>query len=186
MQSLWLIIVVFFLIVLVLPLFVKIHISYNFLDNLGTISMYLFFIKIFAFKVKFKGKNIVLISYKNQKEIETAVSEGQMKFLKQLIIELRQKIIVRKMNAYSRIGFNDAYLSAVCTGLFNSIASGVFAFIKNAKKSAKFKVVSEPDYNGSAFTISFYFSISITLVDIIYSILMALALKKRSEKYERS
>ena len=162
------------------------HISYDVLSNLGTISFHLFFIKIFAFKVKFKGKNIVLISHKNQKEIETAVSQGQIRFLKQLIIELRQKVIVRKMNAYSRIGFNDAYLSAVCTGLFNSIAGGLFAFIKNAKRSAKLNIVSEPHYNGSVFTISFYFSISITLVDIIYSILMALALIKRSEKYERN
>lgn len=185
MQSLVLIIVVFFLILFILPIFIKLHISYDLLNNLGTLSLYLFFIKIFALKLKFKGKNIVIITKKEQKEVETQLSDKQMRFFEQLSSQLKQKIIIRKLSAYSRIGVSNAHYSAVLTGLFNAVVSSVLASVKNIKKSAKIGVFSEPAYNENHLIFSIYCSAMTTIFDIVYSLFMSLAIIKRSEKYER-
>ena len=185
MQSLWLIVVVFFLILLIIPFFCKVHLSYDILNNLGVLSVYVFFIKIIVLKIKLKGKDIILISEKNKKQIETKISKKQMRFLEQLNAQLKQKIIVRKISAYSRIGTGDAMSSALISGLFTSVVSSLFAYIKNTKKSAKLMVKTEPDYNGNSLIFSFYLSFMITIFDIIYSLIMALTIIKRSEKYER-
>lgn len=185
MQNLWLIIVVFFLIMLIIPFFCKIHFSYDLLNNLGAISLYVFFIKIFAFKYKFKGKDIILISRKNRKEIETTLSKKQVRFFEQLTIQLKQKIVIRKLDVYSRIGVEDAMGSALLSGLFTSLTSIILAYIKNVKRSAIVGIKSEPDYNGKSLIFSIYGSIKITIFDIIYSIIMSLTIIKRSEKYER-
>ena len=95
MQSLWLIFVVFFLLVLVLPIFTKIHASFDILHNMGTLSLYIFFIKIFAYKIKIENKSIVLISKKGKEFVETKISDKQLKFLKQLNVQFKQKIIVK-------------------------------------------------------------------------------------------
>lgn len=185
MQSLLLIIVVFFLLVLIVPIFVKFHLSYDIINNLGTLSVYIFFIRIILFKIRVKNKNIVLVTQKDQKEVETEISEKQIRFLNQLTTQLKQKLIVRKLYAYSRIGTGDAGSSAILTGLFNSIVGCVLASIKNVKKSARIGTFSEPSYNEKHLTFSLYGSFMITIFDILYSIVMSLAIVKRSEKYER-
>lgn len=185
MQSLWLIIVAVLLLLIVMPIFTKIHVSYDVLGNMGAISLYIFFIKIFAYRIRIKDKNIVIITEKNKKEIETELSNTQMRFLEQLTVQFKQKIIVRKLQANSRIGVNDAMNSAILCGLVQSTMSGIFAFVKNTKKSAICGVSTEPVYNGTCLTISVYCSFAITIMDIIYSVIMSVMIIKRSEKYER-
>lgn len=185
MQSIWLIIIVFFLLLIVMPITTKLHASFDVLHNIGTVSLYVFFVKIFAYKVRLKNKKIVLYTKKNNKEVETEVSSKQMRFLEQMNAQLKQKFIVKQLAAYSKIGTGDAMQSAVLTGLFRSAACSFFAYIKNKKKSAKFKVISEPAYNGTFAMFSLYGKLSITLMDILYSLIMAAIIIKRSEKYER-
>lgn len=185
MQSLWLIIIVFFLVLLILPVFVKAYVSFDFLHNLGVLSLYIFFIKILTYKIKYEKGDIVVYTNKNKKEIEVKVSNKQLRFLKQLSVQLKQKIILKKINIFSRIGLNDASSTALCIGLFNILASIIVGYIKFSKKSAKMIINSNPNYNGSNFTISIVASCFITLFDIIYSLIMSFVIIKRSEKYER-
>lgn len=185
MQSLWLIIVVFFIVLLILPIFCKLHVSYDLFNNLGAISIYVFFIKIISFKLKFEDFELVLYTQKKEKQIEAKFSEKQMRFLKQLNVQFKQKIIIRKINAYSRIGVQDASISAITTGLFNALTGSLLAYIKNSKTSTQITIKSEPNYNGKTFTIAFYCSLVITLFDVIYGLIMSFMLVKRSEKYER-
>lgn len=185
MQSLWLIIIVLFLILFIVPIFAKLYFSFNVLDNLGAISLYIFFIKIIAYKIKYESGQIVVFTSKHEKDIEIQVSNKQLRFLKQLSVQLKQKIILKKVIIYSRIGLNDAANSAILTGVFNSIVSCFVGYVKNIKKSAKFYVLNNPNYNGYNFTFSSTISCSITIFDVIYALIMAFVIIKRSEKYER-
>lgn len=184
MQSLWLIIVVFFLLIFIIPILTKLHLSYDIIHNIGTFSLYIYFIKVFAYKIRIKDKNITIITEENAKEIETTLSNKQMRFLQQLNSQLKQKLIVRKITIYSRIGLKDASLSAIVTGLFNAVAGAILGYIKNIKKSARICVKSEPDYNGEHFTFAVYGSFAITLLDILYAFIMSFVITKRGEKYE--
>lgn len=185
MQSLWLVIIVFFLLILIMPIIAKIHASFDILNNMGTISLYIFFVKIFAYKVKIQNKKIVLIANNKTKEIEMELSDKQYRFLKQFNSQMKQKIVIKKINAYSRIGLSNAGTSAILTGLFNAFIGSILAYVKNIKKSAQICVKSEPDYNGEHLVFAIYGSFTVTILDLIYAIIMSFIITKRSEKYER-
>lgn len=185
MQSLWLIIVVFFLVLLIMPIFAKAYFSFDFLNNLGVVSLYILFIKIIAYKITFKNGQVVIYTSKNKKEIELRVSDKQLRFLKQLSVQLKEKVILKSVVFFSRIGLNDAFKTALGTGLFNSVVSGIMGYIKNTKKSAKMQIVNNPLYNGQSLTITVKVHCFVTIFDAIYSLIMSFVIIKRSEKYER-
>lgn len=185
MQSLWLIIVVFFLVILIVPIYANLHVSYDVLSNVGSLSLFIFGIKIFAYKLKFKGRQLVLMSQKETKDVELELSDKQMRFLEQLNSELKQKVVVKKIAVLSRIGMEDAYVTALVNGIFVSIVNSALAYIKNLKSMAKIELVNEPAYNGKHFTACTYVKFTITIIDLLYSLFMALVIKRRSEKYER-
>lgn len=185
MQSLWLIFVVFFLLLLIIPFSIKVYASYDLFNNLGAISIYVFFIKIFAYKVTFKNNKILLYTQKDTKQVPIQLSDKKLRFLEQIIIQLKEKIVIKNATVFTKIGLNDAYHTALMSGTVNAIISIIFARIKNKKKSAKLKIVDMPYYNGNSFILSANGIVSITLFDILYGIFFAIIVKKRSEKYER-
>lgn len=185
MQSLWLIIVVFFLILLILPLFTKVNVSFDVKNNVGAISVYVLFVKVISYKLKYKNKQIIVYTSEDSTEIELQVSDKQLRFLKQMSVQLKQKIILKNAMFISSIGLNDAYYTALANGLVNSIVYGIMGYIKNTKKSAKMSVVSYPKYNSDCFTVCLVVNCFITLFDILYALVMSCVIIKRSEKYER-
>lgn len=185
MQSLWLIIVVFFLIVLILPIFSKAYVTFDFLNNIGVISLYIFCFKIITYKAKFQKFKLVIFTSKDEKDIEVQVSQKQMRFLKQMSVQLKEKLILKDISFYSRIGLYDAFNTAIVTGLFSSLVSAFMGYVKNAKKSSTVNMINNPNYNGHNLTIAFKIRFFITIFDVIYAILMSFIIIKRSEKYER-
>lgn len=185
MQIVWQILIVFFLISLILPIFAKAYAYFDLLGNVGVVSLYILFFKIIAYKIKFANGNIILYTEKNRKQIEVKVSKKQLRFLKQFTIQMKQKVILKNVTAFSRIGLNDAYSTAVCVGLFNTVCSSIMGYVKNTKHSAKMRLVNHPQYNGSRLTFATQITGFVTLVDILYSVIMSFIIIKRSEKYER-
>lgn len=185
MQNIWLVIVVFFLVLLIIPIVIKIYASYNLLDNLGVISIYIFFIKIVAYKVRYQDKQIIVFSQKNAKDIPIQISEKKLRFIEQLSSQLKDKIIIRNIMFISRIGVNDACNTALLTGLVSSVVGTIIGLIKNKKHSAKFELINLPEYNGKVFTISTTIKCHITIFDILYALFISLLIVQRSEKYER-
>lgn len=185
MQIIWQIIVVFFLIVLILPIFSKIYIYYNVLDNIGVVSLYVFFIKIISYKAKITRGNIIFFTEKDKKQIELQVSTKQLRFLQQFSVQMKQKVIIKNITVFSKIGLNDAYHTALAVGSFNALCSGVMGYIKNIKPSAKMRVCNNPEYNKVKLSFAFQITGLITIVDVLYSLIMSFIIIKRSEKYER-
>lgn len=184
MHTFWLIITVFFLTLLIFPILIKVNASFNFLDNLGVVSLNIFFIKIFAYNIKFQN-GIVLYNEKSKKKINLKLSEGKKRFLKQFTIQIKEKIILKECTAISKIGLNDAMNTALLTGLFNSVVGALYGKIKTIKKSSRLRIISDPDYNGNCMYFCIYAQIFINIFDFIYAILMSFLINKRSEKYER-
>lgn len=185
MQSLWLIIVVFFLIVSILPIFSKGYVTFDFLNNCGVISLYVFCFKVLTYKIKFEKFKLVVYTSRNEKDIQIQVSQKQMRFLKQMSVQLKQKVILKNVTFYSRIGLNDSYHTAIVTGIISSFVSAIMGYIKNIKKSAVMEMINNPNYNGKNFIIVCKFRFFITLFDVLYALIMSFIIVKRSEKYER-
>lgn len=185
MQSLWLIIIVFFLTLLIIPIFTNIHASFDIINNLGAISLFIFFIKIIAYKVRYQNGQIIVFSLHDSKDIPVQLSDKKLRFIEQLGVQIKNKIIVRSVTIYSRIGVRDACNTALLTGVVSALLSSFLGYIKNTKKSAKLKLVNIPDYNGSHMTLSANAKCYITLFDVLYALIMSFLIVKRSEKYER-
>lgn len=185
MQSLWLIIVVFFFILLILPLFAKVNVSFDVLNNEGAFSVYLLFIKIISYRLRYKDNQIIVYTEQASSEIELQVSAKQLRFLKQMTVQMKEKVILKNMTFISCVGLSDAYYTALANGAINAIVYSIMACIKNTKKSAKMQVICNPKYNSSGFTLCMVVNCFVTLFDVIYALMMSLIIIKRSEKYER-
>ena len=184
MQSLWLIVVVFFLVLMIMPIFIKLHASFDFLHNIGIISVYVFFIKVFCYKVRIGKGGLILFTKKDEKDIPIELSAGKMRFLEQLFVQIKQKVIIKNIKVFSNIGVTDAMNSALINGVISIMVQSMFAIIKNTKKSAKFVHYNNVAYNDTKFTIAIVGKLFITIFDIIYSLSLSLIIIKRSEKYE--
>lgn len=185
MQIVWHIVVVFFLLLLIIPIFAKAYAYYDVLNNIGVISLYVFFIRVIAYKVKINKGLIVFYTEKNRKEIEVKVSNKQLRFLKQFSVQMKEKVILKNITIYSRIGLNDAYNTAIGVGLFDTVLSGFMGYLKNLKPSIKTRLMNYPEYNSSRLTAAAQITGFITILDVLYALLMSFIIIKRSEKYER-
>ena len=136
MQSIWLLVVVFFLIVLIFPIFIKAYASFDVINNVGTISFYIFFIKVICYKTRLGKSGIIFYNSTKENDIPIKLSKRKVRFLEQLAVQLKQKIILKNLTVYSNIGAVDANNSAILAGLAQIIISAVFARINNIKKYA--------------------------------------------------
>lgn len=179
------IVVVFFLALLIMPIFCKVYFTFDVINNIGVISLYVFFIKIIAYKIKRVKNQLVLYTEVKKKEIELEITNKQLRFIKQLTVQLKEKVVFKSVDIYYKIGLNDAYYTAIWSGIFNVIVSSILGYIKNIKKSCKMRVYNFPEYNGINMIASINIKCFITLFDIIYAIFMSFLIIRRSEKYER-
>lgn len=185
MQSIWLIIIVFFLLLFICPTFFKINASYNVLENKGAISVKLFFIKLLAYKVTIKNNNLVLYTTKKTKDIKLDFSSGQKRFIEQFIVQIKEKILLEKICLINRIGLNDAFNTAMMTGFVDSVFCMIGSYIKNNKKDVNIQYYNIPNFNGSNVTFSLQCGFFLNMLDVLYSIIISFLITKRSEKYEK-
>lgn len=185
MQSLWLIIIVFFLILLIVPIFSKVYVYFDFLNDSGNVSVYLFCFKMLNYKIKFEDYRLIVYTSKDQKDVELQVSKKQMRFLKQMSIQLKEKVVLKNIKIFFRIGLNDAFNTALVSGTITSLISAIFGYIKNTKQTAKISIFSEPNFVDKNFITELKIDLFITTFDVLYAIIMSFLIIKRSEKYER-
>ena len=184
MQSLWLIIIVFFVMLSILPIVCKVNLSYDLFNNLGVISINVFFIRVLLLKLRIENGKLCLYSGKSKKTLNIKLSEAKKRFLKQFSVQIKEKIIIKDCITSSIIGVNDAMNTALLTGAFNSIVGGIYAGIKIKKKSSDLKIISNPEYNGHCLSFCICMRVIITIFDFIYGLLISFLIVKRSEKYE--
>ncbi|MEG1948112.1 MAG: hypothetical protein RR140_00810 [Clostridia bacterium] len=167
----------------ILPFNFKIKFSYNFQENLGVFCFSFLKLKLKLFLFTFKKNTLIIKTKKHKKVIEFEVSQSQIKFIKQLSIQLKDKIKIKDLVAISHIGLGEAMESAILSGFINQLMCGLLAYVKNFKKSANMVIRSHTSFNKVKTEISAMCNFSISIFDILYSILMSFAITKRTDKY---
>ena len=92
MESLWLLIVLFLLILLIIPLFFRIYLSFDPLNNEGMVVIKLFFINIVYFSFQLTINGIIIRTKKERKQLEYKFSDPKIKFYELLTLQLKQKV----------------------------------------------------------------------------------------------
>ena len=186
MQSLFWLFLLFFLILIVVPITINIKISYDPLKNKGVLGFRIFRFKVAFSSFKFKGLGIeVKTRAKKPQEVELKASRKDIIYLKRLIALFRDKLRIHNMFLDCKIGLEDAFQSAVVSGAINSVVCSLFAFVKNFKQTGSIKIKSKTEYNQKIFKIRINFKLSISILDLIYCLLFAFVNTRRTLKHEQ-
>ena len=181
MESLYLLILIFFIVVLIVPLGFRGKCFYSLKTNHGFIAIKLWGIKIVNLKIKIKGNQILIIKNHKRSKDEIAVGEPELKFLRFFNDEIKDKIKLRSLNSYMRIGLENPFYSAILSSGVNDFILGFFAYVKNKRPSASCRLVTHTSFTENNFILCFNVRISISILDVIYSVIIAI-LRTRTDR----
>ena len=184
MESLYFLLPLFFIVILILPLNFRIKLCFNAQKEIVYVSIFLWEIKLILFKIFPKDKSIIVTTKKHKKEIEFSLSIKQIYFVEQLTNNLKSKTQIRKVCVYGRVGYYDAFKTAMTCATIISFIEMVFCYLKNKKPTCAMQNCIYPCFNKDIMLFSLYASLSITLFDLLYSVVISL-FSLRSKKYER-
>lgn len=168
MENLFFLIPLFFIIILVLPLLVKIKLSIDAKSLTGIMVLYLWNIKIRIIRVYVKDNKIFMYS-KKKKEIKFSFSSKSVMFMQQFISNLKDKIQPRQICVYSKIGTSDAKNTAVINGNMLILLKTLFCYIKNKKPMCSIDYKIYPSFNNDCFLVCVYSSFVISIFDVLFS-----------------
>ena len=181
MESLYLLILLFFIILIVFPLGINGKVFYSLKSNQGAFSINLWKIKLKTAKVKVKGNQIFLISNGKRKNNEIALSEPQLKFLKFFNEEVKDKVKLKSVYAYSRIGLEDPAYSAIFSSVVSNVILAIFSYLKSKKKTASFALTNHTSFTEFNFILALNINLSLSILDVLYSFVMSI-LRTRTDR----
>ena len=181
----WLLIPLFIILLLFLPIGIMGKASFN-VDNLtGAFGVFLYGIKLEHQRFRLsKGKLVALVDDEGKEE---DFDQEKLVFTKMLISEIKDKTRLKELFIVYNLGLEDAFLTSMVAGYINSALYIFFSSIKNYKPTASLGVCENIAYNKSVCTFSATIKISISLFDVVYSLLHSLILthirtKNKKEK----
>ncbi len=185
MQTLWLLFLMVGVLIFIVPIKMKIRLSYDLLKNRGVLGFGILFFKmrILSFKFKNMGLEIKSRSKKEKKEVELKIDKEELIYNERLLAQFRDKLKIRKLTFKATLGMGDAFKTAMVSGLLNILIVNLFIFIKNFKQTTSVKVGTKPEYNKELFRFKSQAEVSISLFDLLFCFLFALINTKRSIHY---
>ena len=178
MESLWLIIVLFFIFLLIFPMLFKFNIVYEPFENSGVVVLSFFFFDVYNFTFEIKSNSIVIRTKKTRKQIEYNFSDPALKFYEQFSLELKEKIRIKRFDINSVIGTKDAAQTGLIAGIMSIIYHALASYIYNIKVSTKVTIDEEIVYNQEVFKLRLFGKISISLFDILFCFITSLFITK--------
>ena len=174
MSYLYLLIPTFFIIIFLAPLFLEVKVTLDVKTFSGVLSVFLFKIKVHHLIYRFE-KNKLIVQGENEDDQgqEFDMSSREVVFYEQLVKEIFDKTRLKYLFVFYNIGLNDAYLSAMVAGAINTSLLIFFTALKNSKPTASFGVYDTVSYNRELCEFAVKTKVSVTLFDMIYSLLYA-------------
>ncbi len=182
MESLYFLIPLFFIIICVFPLSIRVKLASDLNKKQAIMSIFLWKIKIIILKIYVKDKKLYLLTKRKKKEIEIKLSIKEIYFVESIGENLKDKTTLRKVNFYGKVGLIDAKNTAVTTGSILIVLKSLFAYLKNYKPTCSMSATIQPCYEDSVFVLCAYVSFTITIFDLLFSLIISL-FSLRSKAY---
>lgn len=179
MESLYLLFLAVFFVIFVFPLTFEIKVSFDFLENRGSLSIRLWPFKFKVSRIKRKGKNILLIQKKKNQEINVKFGEKQLRFLAFFKNEVGNKLKLRKINVYSKVGTTNPFASSIFSSI---VANGFLIFltrIKTLQPSSSFLFRNKTVYNDNKLAFAVSSRVAISCFDLLFSFLVSILRSKK-------
>ncbi len=174
MESLYLVFLVVFILLLIIPFNFKIKLSYDAISNTGALSIKILFLYLIIAKLKRKNKDILLITKKKKNEVNVEVGEKEIRFIKFFKNEVSNKIKIKSILIYSKLGLDEPFKAAVFSSSLNNIILFLISKIKNYQPTASLILKDNIVYNDTKLSLAINAIMALSIYDILYSFFVSL------------
>lgn len=186
MESLYLLILLFFIVLLIFPISFSLRANYNMITNHGVLCLKVWKIKIVIAKFTIQeGKLILRVNNKKKIEKEVEINEPVFRFITFFQDEIKNKIKFKEVKSVSKIGLSKADLSAYASAVCSDIILIFYSRLKMKNPTCTFSHQCLTDFNDFSMFFSLSSKFSFSVQDIIYSFLASFLRTKGDFKNER-
>ena len=183
-MNLYLLIPFFLILIFFVPVKLEVRISFNVLEKMGAFGIFVFGLKVEYQQFWIEKKKIIT---KKENELESHELNAQSKeviFFDMLSHEIKDKTKLKEFFVFYNLGVGDAFSSAMVGGTINAILLSIMTAIKNSKPTASMGVYDTISYNKKICQFALKSSLTISLFDVVYSLVRSVILtrKKTNEK----
>lgn len=179
-MNFYLLIPFFIILLFFIPIKLEGRVSFNVLEMSGAIGVFLYKIKLTHQQIWFENKKIYTRKYDSIESKELQFSSQEMIFFEMLYKEIKDKTRLKEISVFYNLGLGDAMSSAMVGGYINVILLAFMGVIKNAKPTASLGVYDTISYNREVCQFAVKAIMSISLFDVVYSLLRSVILTKRN------
>lgn len=173
------------IILLILPIKMKVKISFNLLEKTGGLGIFLFGQKIQDLIFWIRGNK--LVSMKNHKahakEIE--FDSDSMIFVEEFSGQIKNKTRLKQLMVVYNFGVGDAFATSMVAGYLNEFLTTFFAVVKSYRPTARLGMMNNISYNQNVCTFAVNANFSISLFDVVYSLARSVMLTKKRYSLKR-
>ncbi len=170
------------ILICIFPLKISLRATFHLSTLSGVICLFLFKIKVRYYIYEIKKGYILLKNKKQRKIKEFEFDPRQLVVIKIFKEQLRDKARVKELFVFYNLGLGDAFRSAMVGGFINNALLVYFTNLKNRRPTASMGVYDTISYNREVFEFAGKGTVSISLVDVVYSLIMSVILIKRLSK----
>ena len=176
MVNYYLFIPILIILIFLFPIPILFKGSANIFKRKGVLVVYICGIKTkgLSFNVGRKGLEIT----EDNQEVQKGNGEenNEPKYLKALLTQIKDKMKMRLLQINYNFGIGDAFQSSLIAGWINIILLIILTRIKSEKPTASLLICDNIAYNSHVFESAIMVKASITLFDLVYSLLYSVIL----------
>ena len=176
MNALYLLIPTFVILLFMFPVFVQAKATFNIQSRAGVLAIHIYGIQLVYYLYEIKGKTIVVKNQNDTKQVELDIDNNDLLFVQILIEQIKDKTRLKQLYVFYNLGAGDAFLSAMLGGVFNIAVLTFFTTLKSKKPTASLGIYETISYNKTLFEVAIKSKMSISLVDVVYSLINSVIL----------
>lgn len=171
----WQIIVLIIVFLLIIPIAIKFRLEFNILNLSGVVKLQFFKIFNFKLRVRFRGQYVYITKNNHSRREKLTSKNFNVAFVMQLVRQLYFRLVLANLHFSSNVGYyNDAMITAIGSGIFDITSKCLYSRILHNKKSAHIFILNEAKYNQDCLNFKIDGDFSISIFDILYSIVNTL------------
>lgn len=168
----------FIILILILPIKMRVKISFDCLEKTGGLGIFLFGIKIQDLIFWIRGNK--LVSMRNHKVHATEIEfDDSMIFVEEFSGQIKNKTRLKDLMVIYNLGAGDAFVTGMISGWINDFLVTSFSMIKSYRPTARLGMMNNIAYNKKVCTFAVNGNFSISLFDVVYSLARSVMLTKK-------
>lgn len=167
------------ILLLIMPIKMKVRVSFNVLEMSGALGIFIFGIKIQDLIFWFKKNKLVSMKNNKAHSKELEFDSDSMVFVEVFASQLKNKTHLREISLIYNLGCQDAFLTSMVAGYLNQAIVDAFAIIKSYRPTARLGMLNNIAYNQKVCTFALRSRLSISLFDVVYSLARSVMLTKK-------